>query len=335
MQRGGSADTPKALLAAMLVVCLARAPSADCFVLASGAGPACRHGGIAVRERAGAGQLRPSAGTARSESVPSLSARRGGLDGAGWGRVSRQQVLLEAPRVLTAALVTLHTGVQEAVAAKSSATQAIQADYDRFSEKYDELDGGAAADALGIEQARADMLGSANGRVLEVAVGTGLNLPKYKFRQVSKLVAIDLSPGMLVQAKAKASALALDGAQIEFATMDVENLEFPDASFDTVVDTFSLCVFPDPVAALKEMRRVCKPGGRILLLENSVSDNAVLAAYQKATAPLVAKVGGKGCFYDQDPAALAAAAGLRVVLNRALVAGGVLRQLEARVDGKD
>ena len=179
------------------------------------------------------------------------------------------------------------------------------------------------------------MLGSANGRVLEVAVGTGLNLPKYNFGQVSKLVAIDLSPGMLVQAKAKASALALDGAQIEFATMDVENLEFPDASFDTVVDTFSLCVFPDPVAALKEMRRVCKPGGRILLLENSVSDNAVLAAYQKATAPLVAKVGGKGCFYDQDPAALAAAAGLRVVLNRALVAGGVLRQLEARVDGKD
>ena len=267
--------------------------------------------------------------------MPSLSARRGGLDGAGWGRVSRQQVLLEAPRVLTAALVTLHTGVQEAVAARSSATQAIQADYDRFSEKYDELDGGAAADALGIEQARADMLGSANGRVLEVAVGTGLNLPKYKFRQVSKLVAIDLSPGMLVQAKAKASALALDGAQIEFATMDVENLEFPDASFDTVVDTFSLCVFPDPVAALKEMRRVCKPGGRILLLENSVSDNAVLAAYQKATAPLVAKVGGKGCFYDQDPAALAAAAGLRVVLNRPLVAGGVLRQLEARVDGKD
>ena len=129
--------------------------------------------------------------------------------------------------------------------------------------------------------------------------------------------------------------MALDGAQIEFATMDVENLEFPDASFDTVVDTFSLCVFPDPVAALKEMRRVCKPGGRILLLENSVSDNAVLAAYQKATAPLVAKVGGKGCFYDQEPAALAAAAGLRVVLNRALVAGGVLRQLEARVDGKD
>ena len=249
---------------------------------------------------------------------------------------------------------------QEACAAEGDAKEALRQDYDKFSSTYDELDGGVAAGALGLERERASMIGSASGLVLEVAVGTGLNLPMYKFRQagrgkVDKLVAIDLSTGMLSQARSKSASLKLDEAQIELKVMDVEKLEFPDATFDTVVDTFSLCVFQDPVAALREMKRVCKPGGRILLLENSISDNGLLAAYQvqfqtlpsplflcgspdvndsiyqKATAPLVAKVGGKGCFYDQDPAALLKAAGIKVLVDLPLVTGGVLRRIEAVV----
>jgi methyltransferase OMS1 len=207
-------------------------------------------------------------------------------------RISRNFVLRMAPvaTVMAAAAFECSDGrVQEAAA--FDAKEAMRQDYDKFSSKYDELDGGAAAGALGLERARADMIGSARGLVLEVAVGTGLNLPMYRFRRpdeegensggnVDKLVAIDLSAGMLSQAKSKGEKLQLDESQIEFMTMDVERLKFPDATFDTVVDTFSLCVFPDPVAALREMKRVCKPGGRILLLENSISENGLLAAYQ-------------------------------------------------------
>mmetsp|Transcript_53032 Transcript_53032/g.106307 ORF Transcript_53032/g.106307 Transcript_53032/m.106307 type:complete len:113 (+) Transcript_53032:591-929(+) len=111
--------------------------------------------------------------------------------------------------------------------------------------------------------------------------------------------------------------------------MDVENLAFADGSFDTVIDTYSLCVFSNPVAAMREIRRVCNKRGQVLLLENSISDVAPIAAYQRVTAPTVAKMGGKGCFYDQDPAAIAQAAGLTVTVNEPF-AGGFLRRLEAR-----
>ena len=128
--------------------------------------------------------------------------------------------------------------LQSAAASSATSKDELRKDYDRFSAKYDELDGGAAAGALGIEKARSDMLGSAQGRVLEVAVGTGLNLPAYNFRskggRVDKLVAIDLSPGMLSQAKTKAASLAIENSQIDFLTMDVEQLDFPDDTFDTV-----------------------------------------------------------------------------------------------------
>jgi len=198
----------------------------------------------------------------------------------------KQRVFDNLPAALAAGLLCSEVFVQNAAAA--DAKESLRQDYDRFSSKYDELDGGAAAGALGLERARQDMIGAARGLVLEVAVGTGLNLPMYQFRastkgargEVDKLIAIDLSPGMLLQAKTKSAGLSLDESQIEFRTMDVEQLDFPDNTFDTVVDTFSLCVFPDPVAALREMKRVCKPDGRILLLENSISDNSFLAAYQ-------------------------------------------------------
>jgi len=198
----------------------------------------------------------------------------------------KQRVFDNVPAALAAGLLCSEGFVQNAAAA--DAKESLRQDYDRFSSKYDELDGGAAAGALGLERARQDMIGAARGLVLEVAVGTGLNLPMYQFRastkgargEVDKLIAIDLSPGMLLQAKTKSAGLSLDESQIEFRTMDAEQLDFPDNTFDTVVDTFSLCVFPDPVAALREMKRVCKPDGRILLLENSISDNSFLAAYQ-------------------------------------------------------
>ncbi len=100
-------------------------------------------------------------------------------------------------------------------------------------------------------------------RVLEVGVGTGKNIPYYP--QGVAVTAIDFSPKMLDRAQRQAEKL---GARVELRLMDAQHLEFPDDSFDTVVATFVFCSVPDPVQGLKELRRVAKPEGRILLLEH-------------------------------------------------------------------
>ena len=97
-----------------------------------------------------------------------------------------------------------------------------------------------------------------------------------------------------------------------------------------MVDTFSLCVFPDPLEALKEMARVTKEEtGRVLLLENSRSTIAPLGWYQDVTSSAIAKTGGKACVWNQDVINLARKAGLEVV-TATPVLGGVFMLLEAK-----
>eukprot|EP00638_Chattonella_subsalsa_P002177 CAMPEP_0117752282 /NCGR_PEP_ID=MMETSP0947-20121206/11515_1 /TAXON_ID=44440 /ORGANISM="Chattonella subsalsa, Strain CCMP2191" /LENGTH=264 /DNA_ID=CAMNT_0005570899 /DNA_START=394 /DNA_END=1188 /DNA_ORIENTATION=- len=204
----------------------------------------------------------------------------------------------------------------------------IKKDYDGFAKTYDKLDGGAFASTLGIPDLREKIISSAYGKVLEVAVGTGLNLPKYTVSRLESLDAIDLSPGMLDMATQAAANLPELSPKLTFHEMSVESLKFAESSFDTVIDTFSLCVFKDPVAALKEMGRVCKPGGRILLLENNRAENNLIGAYQDLTAPIVAEFGGKGCFYNQDVAKLVKKAGLEIVSSKKVL-GGLFAVIEA------
>jgi ubiquinone/menaquinone biosynthesis C-methylase UbiE len=117
---------------------------------------------------------------------------------------------------------------------------------------------------------RSRLLRSAAGRVLEVAAGTGVNMGHYPAGV--DIVSVDLSPSMLARARSRGAP--------KVAVMDAGQLAFRDGSFDTVVSTLGTCTFPDPVEALREMRRVCRPGGRILLLEHGRSTRPGVAAWQ-------------------------------------------------------
>ncbi|CAB9524487.1 Uncharacterized methyltransferase C3B9.04, mitochondrial [Seminavis robusta] len=112
----------------------------------------------------------------------------------------------------------------------------------------------------------------ARGTVLEMAAGTGRNCPYYP-AGVDRVVLTDTSSEMLDQAKRKIGDLSSEPHKKKFAVLQADSghLSFGDSTFDTVVDTFGLCSFNDPVAALKEMERVCKPDGKILLLEHGRS----------------------------------------------------------------
>lgn len=108
--------------------------------------------------------------------------------------------------------------------------------------------------------------GQAEGATLEVAIGTGLNLPFYPDEVT--LTGVELSPVMLDQAKTRATEL---GRTLDARVGDAQRLEFPDESFDTVVATFSLCAITDHEASLAEMFRVLRPGGLLLLADHVVS----------------------------------------------------------------
>ncbi|WGI17037.1 class I SAM-dependent methyltransferase [Methanonatronarchaeum sp. AMET-Sl] len=112
---------------------------------------------------------------------------------------------------------------------------------------------------------REDILDMVSGRVLEVGVGTGRNVPFYPLDL--EIVAIDFSENMIKRARRKAVSRGL--SNVSFFKMDARNLVFQDDFFDTVFSTFVFCACSDPLSAIEEMVRVCKPGGRVLLLEHT------------------------------------------------------------------
>jgi len=122
---------------------------------------------------------------------------------------------------------------------------------------------------------------------LEVGVGTGKNFPYYP--SGVQIVGVDLSPRMLMRARRKASNRDLS---VELREMDVQNLDFPDHRFDTVFATFVFCSVPDPVDGLRELRRVCRPSGRLLLLEHMRPGNFVLGLIFDVLNPMVVRMMG-------------------------------------------
>lgn len=125
------------------------------------------------------------------------------------------------------------------------------------------------------------------GRVLEVGVGTGKNIPYYPAS--AEVTAIDISEGMMAAAKKRANELE---KSVDLQMMDVQALSFPDNYFDSAVTTFVFCSVPDPVLGLRELKRVVKPGGDLWLLEHVRINQPVIGPIMDILNPLVVRVMG-------------------------------------------
>jgi methyltransferase OMS1 len=233
----------------------------------------------------------------------------------------------------------LYPGSSKALSPEEAAT-----DYDTYASNYDDLDGGKASTLLGIDQARASLFSKASGRVLEIGAGTGLNLSKYDPSKLKSLVLLDISQGMLDQANKRfrddptfGKGGAWEQVSLEFVQADATSQlvsKFGAASFDTVVDSFSLCVMGNEGASrcLNQLRQIVKPNqGKVLLLENSRSSNPLLGKYQDATATAAASAGGKGCVYNQDVRAMIEATKGLTVDHEEAFAAGLFRSFECSV----
>jgi len=126
-------------------------------------------------------------------------------------------------------------------------------------------------------------------RVLEVGVGTGLNLPMYPHG--CSVTGIDISVEMLRKARGRAKELGR--GNVTLSVMDASNLQFPDDTFDHVLATYVISAVPDPVKTLLEMRRVCKPQGHVVILNHFRSENPVLGALEWVVAPVCTRIGFK------------------------------------------
>lgn len=169
---------------------------------------------------------------------------------------------------------------------------------------------------------RRKLFSKAQGSILDVACGAGENFRYYQ-RPGNQYTGIDLSAFMVEQARKRAQEL---GMTVDLRVMDAQQLQFPDNSFDTVVSALSTCTFPDTVAALLEMRRVCKPNGRILLLEHGRSSWEPLGKWLDRAAPT--QYAEAGCRMNQDPRVAVKDAGLQMVwMERPLLGVAYLMEI--------
>lgn len=158
-----------------------------------------------------------------------------------------------------------------------------------------------------VRRQRRKVVPRAEGDVLEIGIGTGLNLEHYEKTKVSRIVGLD--PGTPMHRLARRRAQKA-GLPVDLLDASAEAVPLAAATFDSVVVTYTLCTIPDPVAALAEMRRVLKPGGRLIFCEHGLAPDASVRRWQNRLTPWWARVAG-GCHLNRDIPALLEAAGFR------------------------
>jgi len=167
---------------------------------------------------------------------------------------------------------------------ENTLTDQIKARYNRIAPYYDLVE---AFSERVFKNWRRKLLLHAKGRILEVGVGTGKNFAYYP-RGIN-ITGIDIADKMIPFAKKRADEL---GLSIKLLEGDVQNLSFPNDFFDTAVATFVFCSVPNPILGLKELRRVVKPGGEVLLLEHVRIDRPVVGFLMDALNPLFVRLLG-------------------------------------------
>jgi len=150
----------------------------------------------------------------------------------------------------------------------------------------------------------------AEGRVLELGCGSGTNFTYYNPDKVERLYALEPSEGMLVKARRVAGAIGY-GNNIEFLKAGAEAVPLEDKSIDTAVITFVLCTIPDWKGALSEVRRVLKPGGRVLFSEHGLAPDEGVSKWQRRVEPVWKPLAG-GCHLTRDVRKMFEEAGFRL-----------------------
>ena len=169
-----------------------------------------------------------------------------------------------------------------------------------------------------ITRMRKKVVPRAHGHVLEIGIGTGLNMPHYDAQKVSRITALD--PALELQPKAR-QRIEASGIPVELIGLSAETIPLPSAWVDSAVVTYALCTSPDAVAALKEIARVLKPGAPLLFCEHGLSPDAGVARWQNRLQPLWGPLAG-GCHLNRDIPALLQSAGFGLTeLEQAYVTG--------------
>jgi ubiquinone/menaquinone biosynthesis C-methylase UbiE len=150
---------------------------------------------------------------------------------------------------------------------------------------------------------RERVIGGAEGRVLEIGIGSGLNLPFY--RNIREIIGLEPAPGLIAMAHRAAKSISTPVFLIDGSA---EAVPIDDQSFDTVVTTWTLCTIPDAARALTEMRRVLKPSGRLLFVEHGIALEASVRAWQNWLTPAWKRISG-GCHLNRPIKPMIAGAG--------------------------